>query len=426
MNTRAIGTDLAGRTIDGRFVLLQWLGGSASSNTYLVQLPTDPAKNAVIRLIPADSPDAEAHITARAVAMPLSHPHLMNVLHHGRCAIDNTAMIYTITEQADEILSQVLLERPLTSSETREMLNPLLDTLAYLHARGLAHAHLKPSNILVVGDQLKLSGDTLHLAGRANMDLLALNIYNAPEISAGSISPAADVWSLGITLVEALSQKQPAWDRSSHGDPLVPESIPQPFADIARACLRSAPEQRCTTSDIKALLESGRPIPKPASRTQWTAPSLRAVAGIVAAMLLVLVAIALHVRSRSSHPAENRASHMPIAEPSTLEPKVAQSAAKGTVAQRVLPDVPSSASQTIRGAVLVKVEVTVDPRGHVTHAAFQSAGPSRYFARMALQSAQQWKFTPALVNGQAVPSRWTIEFQFTQQGTTAIPTEETP
>jgi len=43
-------------------------------------------------------------------------------------------------------------------------------------------------------------------------------------------------------------------------------------------------------------------------------------------------------------------------------------------------------------------------------------GPSKYFARLALQAAQQWKFTPPRENGQAVPSQWTILFEFTKGG----------
>ena len=119
------------------------------------------------------------------------------------------------------------------------MLDPILDALSYLHGRGFAHGHLKPSNILVVDDQLKLSTDSLHIAGEFDEHFTTAEVYDAPEARRfQAISPAADVWSLGVTLVEALSQRPPDSDRSTNRGLVVPESIPQPFAGIAQECLR--------------------------------------------------------------------------------------------------------------------------------------------------------------------------------------------
>jgi TonB family protein len=100
--------------------------------------------------------------------------------------------------------------------------------------------------------------------------------------------------------------------------------------------------------------------------------------------------------------------------------------AKGAVADRVLPDLLPSAISSIRGHVAVAVRVTVDSTGNVSNAAFDSAGPSRYFSRMALEAAQHWKFKPAQVNGQAASSIWLLHFQFTQAGTEITPVETSP
>jgi len=64
----------------------------------------------------------------------------------------------------------------------------------------------------------------------------------------------------------------------------------------------------------------------------------------------------------------------------------------------------------------VRVRVEVDSAGNVSTANLTNPGPSKYFARLALQAAQQWKFTPPRENGQAVPSQWTILFEFTKGG----------
>jgi serine/threonine protein kinase len=79
-------------------------------------------------------------------------------------------------------------------------------------------------------------------------------IYDAPEAGVGHLAPAADIWSLGIVLVEALTQQPPAWDRSQGGEPEVAATIPEPFFTIARECLQVDPARRCTLAGIKAHL----------------------------------------------------------------------------------------------------------------------------------------------------------------------------
>ena len=101
-------------------------------------------------------------------------------------------------------------------------------------------------------------------------------------------------------------------------------------------------------------------------------------------------------------------------------------AAKGAVAQRVMPDVARSASRTIRGTLNVSVRVDVSPGGEVQNASFDSAGPSKYFARVAMEAARRWKFTPAQANGQPVPSVWTLHFAFTRENTHVTPVQTSP
>lgn len=104
----------------------------------------------------------------------------------------------------------------------------------------------------------------------------------------------------------------------------------------------------------------------------------------------------------------------------------AQGLTAGEVAQQVLPDVPQSARDTIRGTVRVGVRISVDSSGNVTEAELDSAGPSKYFAQLALEAAQQWKFDPPKVEGRNVLSDWLLSFQFTGQGTKVIPVQSDP
>ena len=103
----------------------------------------------------------------------------MRLFHAGRCQIDDDVQLYVVTEYAEENLSQILPERPLTPTEAREMLDPVLDALSYLHERGFVHGALKPSNIMVVENQLKLSVDSIEVAGKLGKHLSTLSVYDA-------------------------------------------------------------------------------------------------------------------------------------------------------------------------------------------------------------------------------------------------------
>lgn len=427
MSTAAVRDNWIGRVIDGRFTLLQWLGSSGSSGVFLTELQGQGSQKAAIKLIPTDAENPGTCLSRWKVGTTLSHPHLMRLFHAGRCQINTAQLLYVVMEYAEEDLSQILPERPLTPSEAREMLHPVLDALSYLHEKGFVHGHHKPSNIMVVDNQLKLSCDSLHTPGEPGR-LVPPMVYAPPEAATAGISPAADAWSLGVTLVEALTQRPPAWDRSTHGDPVLPESISQPFADIARECLRSDPARRCTLGDVKARLEPTRSLPEPATKTGRKAPAKpRLTMLITAALILLAVIAALKLGSHQTRPSLPTREQQPPPATAALPSQTPKGAiVKGAVAERILPDVPRNASRTIQGKVKVRIRVTVDPSGEVLDAKFDSLGPSKYFANLALQSARHWKFKPAQVDGQAVSSVWVLRFQFGQIATEVTPVEAFP
>ena len=82
--------------------------------------------------------------------------------------------------------------------------------------------------------------------------------------------------------------------------------------------------------------------------------------------------------------------------------------------------------ESIQGKVDFSVRVTVDPRGDVSDAELNSLGSSKYFARVALEAAKKWRFKPAEADGQAVPSVWILQFEFTQTGVEITPSEASP
>jgi TonB family protein len=452
METAAMGKDLVGTVIDGRFTLIEWLGGSAAADVFLTEAG---GQRAAIKLIPAEGADAEARIAAWAATNSLSHPHVARLLHTGHCQDGPAPLVYSVTEYSGELLSQIIPERPLTPVEVREMLDPILDALSYLHSKGVVHGHLKPSNIMVVDDQLKISADALQLAGESADRPTAPDIYHAPELAEGRVLPATDLWSLGVTLVESLTQQPPLWLRPEEVNPRVPKSIEPPFAEIIRECLRSDPARRCTLGGVRAFLHPAPFVPNPPGKTVNAQPAKFPAKVLITAVLVLIVVVAgLELRSRNAgsnqqtggesapaYPASSAQSPAPAPQPPVAAAQTAtpapQSPApatpvvvgppiKGDVAERVLPEVLPSAQASIDHQVNVGVRVTVDETGNVSNATFESAGPSKYFARQAMQAAQRWRFKPAQADGKPLSSAWILRFHFTQSGTEITPVEVSP
>ena len=259
-----------GRVIDGKYPLQLYLGGTSRSGVFLTGLTNALAGKAVIKFSPAHPGTAKLQLSRWARAARLSHPNLLRLLDSGRCGLDGRDLLYVVVEYAEENLSQILPERALTAEETREMVAPVAEALIYLHGEGLAHGHLKPSNVHAIGEQIKLSVDSVTVLGELQLVGRGADSYGAPELISSPVTGASDVWSLGITLVEALTQHAPDVQAIPRGDPEVPATLPQPFLDIARHALKRDPALRWTAADIAAHLKPGHVV-------EPDAPSLPAV-----------------------------------------------------------------------------------------------------------------------------------------------------
>ncbi len=469
-----------GQVAGRRFPLGEYLGGTDQSAVYLTEVAGPQPIQAAIKLVACNRAQGEALLSRWRRAEHLSHPHLIRFFSTGQCEVGGKDVVYAVMEHEDESPSQILPERDLTPEEVREMLGPVLETLADLHGQNLVHARIKPSNILAIGNQVKLSSDGIHHVGEFSSRREKPGAYDAPEIPREGYSPAADVWSLGITLVETLTQHRPAWEQRDQ-DPISPATLPAPFLDIARGCLRRDATLRFTLADISNALQPSMPgsekisqssprapAPRPTRpAVSQAAPTWRAYVPAAAIGLIALAVVLFASRLFISHSARpepadapatatllSREASEPIAHPVSSAPgrsatsgpaatapaPVESGAAsqppqeniqtgaagggeiiQGQVARQVLPLVPEMARDTIRGTIRVGIRVQVNAEGDVVGADFESPGPSKYFARLAMDAAQRWKFTPARAGGHDVPTEYALWFDFSSDSTVATP-----
>jgi serine/threonine-protein kinase len=493
-----------GQIVDWKFPLLRYLGESARAGVYLTERhDQDRLVKAAIKITPAGPDNGELQLSRWRQAAELSHPHLIPIHDMGRVVLDGEPLIYVVMECAEENLGQVLPNRALTIVEARAMLESAVDAFAYLHRQSFVHGRIKPGNIMASGEDLKVSSDGLRRAGEPWDGSGELDPHAAPEYATGGqtmpqpLSPEGDVWSLGMTLVETLTQKLPVVRFAERQDPALPGALQDPFLDIAGHCLRRRPESRWTVEQIKTRLEGrslatqARPMdfesPTPAppaarQRAQRSMPlpkrknyAVPIAAGFVLILGAILAVPKLWRRSSNAtkvtatadvpppappapkkaasapkgHPVkpskpivakEVRSSKAPVPIPTSIHPEAnrdedpfplmnelpAGAVVHGEVANQAAPAVLQSARNTIHGTVKVRIKVNVDRSGNVEDAEIESRGPSKYFARVALDAAQLWKFKPAKVGGRGVLSTWIIRFEFRRDGTTAVPTQILP
>jgi TonB family protein len=475
-----------GQVADGQFHLRRFLGATDRSAVFLTEIPAQESQVAAIKFIPADPDTGEIQLTRWRLAAKLAHPHLARIYSSGRCLIGQMSLLYVVMEYADEDLSQILPQRALTEAEVRDLLPPVLEVMAYLHGEGFVHNRLKPANIMAVEDQLKISSDGLRRAGKTSASQSKPGPYDSPEAAAGGITPAGDVWSLGMTLVEILTQRLPAWEHFSDGEPSLPGALPAAFTDLARHCLRRDPAFRWTVADIGRWLQTGAAAPQsqlsalqpvnsasrlavPIDARPSATPSPKMFVnwrygipvGIMAFVIMAMLAgPRLFSRHMEAQPAPSSASKharpqpksnsggesgdalngtpspapvpasLKTSQPAANSAPAAKSPAAGLVAGQVLeqalPNASEKARNSIQGIVRVSVRVQVDPSGSVSGAALNSPSPSKYFADQALRVAPRWKFVPATLNGQNVSSEWILRFDFSNSGTTVHPAQATP
>jgi TonB family protein len=427
-----------GRVVNGAFPLRRFLGNSDHSVVFLSEYRPLDVSEAAIKLVPADPQLADGQLARWRTLRSLSHPRLLRLFDSGHCQISGHPFFFVVMEYADQTLAQVLAQRPLTTDEVRELLPSTLDALEFLHGRQLVQGQLKPENILVVGDQLKLASDTIRPAGDALPKSSKMSAYDAPEVRDGRSSTAGDTWGLGVTLIEALTQRVPEVIDAQPVSVSLPDNIAPSFANAIRRCLSSDPAMRPTLSDLRAALEPfpGRTTPQEnnAHATRRAAARLDAQSvlkhpGVIAAGAVLLIVLGwLGLRGVGKHsPSTPQDASLVQAQSSTAIPseRLPQSPhtdalgdsavpAAVSVLHRQLPAVPRSAQASIHGHFKVSVRVSVDRTGNVLAAVLQDAGPSKYFARLAVDAAKQWKFSPS--NSAQV---WLLQFAFSREQLTA-------
>lgn len=134
----------------------------------------------------------------------LQHPHIITIYDVVR------PRGWLVMELMQGSLRDLVRDEPLDVDFVRTVLASCLDALRFLHAQGILHGDIKPSNVLIDRDGRVKLGD-FGLARRATSQegslLKGTTKYLAPEVVSaqfGEVGPASDLYSLGFMAYELL------------------------------------------------------------------------------------------------------------------------------------------------------------------------------------------------------------------------------
>jgi len=142
----------------------------------------------------------------------LRHPNIISVLDYGFNVEGQPYFTMDLLENA-QTLVEAGCDQPL--EEQVDLLVQTLLALAYLHRRGVLHRDLKPGNVMVVNDQVKLldfgvSVITARSTANVNASSGGTLAYMAPELFRGEpASHGSDFYAVGVMAFELFAGRFP-------------------------------------------------------------------------------------------------------------------------------------------------------------------------------------------------------------------------
>jgi len=209
----------------------------------------------------------EAQAAAR-----LNHPGIVTLYEMGE--EDGAALL--VTELVDgSTLAELNRDAALSDREVGEIGADLCEALDHAHSRSVIHRDIKPQNVLVTeggepraklmdfGVARLSEGAALTAPG----DIVGTLAYMAPEQADGrEVGPAADVYSLALTLYECWSgenptrRANPAATARAIGSRLRPlrrarPDLPRELVDTVDSCLQPRPDRRPSLEELGESIE---------------------------------------------------------------------------------------------------------------------------------------------------------------------------
>jgi tetratricopeptide (TPR) repeat protein len=206
----------AGRIVGARYAVVKRLGRGATKEVFLAydqRLDREVALAFIVGAHDATRLQREARVTGRLG----DHPNVITV--YDTTELDGLPCL-VLRAMTGGSLADALADGPLDAPAALRIGRDVASALAHAHAHGVIHRDVKPGNVWLTGDGQAALGD-FGVAREANAQRLTEEgvvvgtpRYLSPEQRNGAeAGPASDLYALGVTLREMVSEGPPALDR---------------------------------------------------------------------------------------------------------------------------------------------------------------------------------------------------------------------
>jgi streptogramin lyase len=198
----------------------------------------------------------ERFLRESRLAARLEHPSVVPI--YDSREVDGELLVIMRLIEGGDLRGLIDREGPLPPRRAINLLAQVADALDAAHAAGIVHRDVKPHNILVEGDRAYLSDFGLAKAvdesgAASSASVVGTAQYMSPEQWRGdSIGPAADVYSLGCVLYEAITGIAPFQREEAE----TPPEMPQGVEESIRRAVAKDPGARYRTAG--ALIAAAR------------------------------------------------------------------------------------------------------------------------------------------------------------------------
>ncbi|MEZ4513677.1 MAG: tetratricopeptide repeat protein [Chloroflexota bacterium] len=207
--------------INGRYQLNQKLGQGGMG---IVHLATDRLTGEIVALKQVFMPIEQLLFNSRPTSQTnralrlalahefqtlagLRHPNIISVLDYGFDEKQQPFFTMSYLENAQTIVAAA---NGRSVPEKVDLLIQTLEALAYLHRRGILHRDLKPDNVLVVGDTVRVLDFGLAAAKEQATESVGSWLYMAPEVLLGQpATEASDLYAVGVLAYRLLAGTHP-------------------------------------------------------------------------------------------------------------------------------------------------------------------------------------------------------------------------
>ena len=300
---REAGEVSTGELLDGRYRLDERIGEGGMARVFRAE-DTVLGRTVAVKVLrtPVDGEGELERARSETILLASLNHHGLVTLFDAHVSEEQAS--YLVMEYVEGItLRERISQGPIQSAEAASLTIDIAEALHAAHAAGIVHRDVKPSNVLLWRSPLPGREWRAKIADFGIAYLLDSSRITTPGLMVGTVAyiapeqargaepaPAADIYALGLVMIEALTGTRPFADAEGIGTvmarlqspPTVPDSLDERWRHLLSWMTATRPEDRPTALEVAVAASRISPVPVPSHVDEETSASTPLATGATA------------------------------------------------------------------------------------------------------------------------------------------------